>query len=119
MIHTAAAQQKQRSSVTGSMIGGMRVLTPLLLVACWLASTESFTGLAPVRTVQRQASSRPYRTTTSSPPFDARYHGGTHQHQGRRARRGVVMAAKPPAAQQERVDPTVVEAALVEEDKNV
>lgn len=32
-----------------------------------------------------------------------------------------MMAAKPPAAlaQGERVDPTVVEAALVEEDKNV
>lgn len=93
----------------------MRVLTPLLLVACWLSGIESFTGLAPLRTVQRQASSRPCFIPAA--PLSTRDHG---THPGMRPRR-VMMAAKPPAAlaQEERVDPTVVEEALIEEDKNV
>ncbi|CAN0066087.1 unnamed protein product [Pylaiella littoralis] len=103
--------------MTRQWMGGMRVLTALLLVACWLSSIESFTGLAPVRTaIQRPASRR--SSYPPSAPFAARGQCGTHR--GTCAR-GVVMAAKPPAAsrQEEIVDPTVVEAVLIEEDKNV
>lgn len=88
----------------------MRVLTPmLLLVGCQLRSVESFTGLAfSPRATQRQA----YRTSLA-----------TNVRQRPRTVTTVKMAVKPPAeaglAKEAKVDPAVVEAALVEEDKNV
>lgn len=76
----------------------------LLLAGCRLPSVESFTGLTPMprATQQRQV----YHTSVSR----------VHQ------RGTAVMMVKPTEAalaKETRVDPAVVEAALVEEDKNV
>lgn len=94
----------------------MRVLTPMLLLAgCRLPSVESFTGLTPTpRTMQRQMYS---------------HHTSVSKGIGVRQRRcavgtagTAVMMAKPTRAElakETKIDPAVVEAALVEEDKNV
>lgn len=95
----------------------MRVLTPmLLLVGCRVPSVESFTGLAltPRATQQRQARPTSLPTTT-----------GVRQRHQQQQCSGVttaVMMAKPTEAaliKEKQADPAVVEAALVEEDKNV
>jgi len=85
----------------------MRVLTPLLLAGCLMMGTESFTGLAPARVMQRQRQAGSFST-------------------GSRPRRlpgadVMILAAQPTSAApaEPRVDPSVVEAALVEEDRNM
>lgn len=87
----------------------MRVLTPLLLVGCLIPGMESFTGLAPARVMQRQRQVASFPTASSS--SRPRRHGADV----------MILAAKSTAAApaETRVDPSVVEAALVEEDKNV
>ena len=88
----------------------MRVLTPLLVAGCLLPGVESFTGLAPCRNrVSSPATLHRTAGIQSRPPGGAAC---------------VMIAAKAPAAAADapaetRVDPSVVEAALVEEDKNV
>lgn len=90
----------------------MRVLTPLLLlVGCRVPSVESFTGLVlPPRATQIQAYPTSVLPTTSSVVRQ-------------RHRCAAVMMAKPETqaalAKGTQIDPAVVEAALVEEDKNV
>lgn len=90
----------------------MRVLTPiLLLVGCRVPYIEGFTGLTlSPRATQRQA----YPTSLSTEVRQRRCTAGTTT---------AVMMAKPVGeatlAKEAKVDPAVVEAALVEEDKNV
>lgn len=92
----------------------MRVLTPMLLLAgCQVPSVEGFTGLTPTpRAMQRQAYPYPTSSSLSGVVRQRRCGAGTT----------VVMMAKPTeaaVAKDAKVDPAVVEAALVEEDKNV
>lgn len=91
----------------------MRALTPILLVLGWLSSVQCFTGLASPRVSQRVSAV----SSTSSIKGSGKLHRVTAQ----RTCDGVMLAAKPTAAPTEdtRVDPAVVEAALVEEDKYV
>lgn len=83
----------------------------LLLAGCRVPSVECFTGLTPTpRVTQRQA--RSYPTSVSGLVRQRRCAAGT----------AVTMMAKPKdaaVAKEAKVDPAVVEAALVEEDKNV
>lgn len=93
----------------------MRVLTPMLLLAsCRMPSVEAFTGLSPApRAVQGQVSSRHTSVSTRVGVRQRRCAAGTSS---------AVMMAKPTGAElakETKVDPAVVEAALVEEDKNV
>ncbi len=91
----------------------MRVLTPLLLAVCLVPGVESFTGLASARVMRRQRQTGAFATAGRRPP--------------RSGADVMILAAKPTAAAaavaatpaDTRVDPSVVEAALVEEDKNM
>eukprot|EP00903_Cladosiphon_okamuranus_P015741 g14529.t1 len=94
----------------------MRFLAPVLFLAgCRLPSVEGFTGLTPTpHAKQRQVYS--YHTSVSKG-------GGVRQ---KRCAAGIgagtAVMAKPTGAElakETRIDPAVVEAALVEEDKNV
>lgn len=82
----------------------------VLLVCCWLRSVESFTGFAmPLRATQSQV----YPTSLST---------GIRQRRSAAVTTTAVMLAKPARAalaKETKVDPALVEAALVEEDKNV
>lgn len=91
----------------------MRALTPLLLVGGWLSNVQGFTGLAPARVSQRVGAGYSTSSISSS--------GQLQRGQAQRTCDGIMLAAKPTAAVAEdtRVDPAVVEAALVEEDKYV
>ncbi|CAM9574472.1 unnamed protein product, partial [Ectocarpus fasciculatus] len=94
----------------------VRALASLLVVGCWLSSVQCFTGLAPHRAVRRASlpkSSAPFSSCVSRRAKD----DGAM----RRGCGGVMMVSKSSAAEATgvTVDPAEVEAALVEEDKNV
>ncbi|CAM9181224.1 unnamed protein product [Scytosiphon promiscuus] len=95
------------------MRSATRALVPLLLVGGWLSNVQCFTGLAPPRVSQRVC---PVSSAAS-----IRSPGQLRRGEAPRTCDGVMLAAKPAAAAAEeiRVDPAVVEAALVEEDKYV
>lgn len=96
------------------MKGYLRQLAPVLVAGCWLLSVESFTGLTPVA-VRRVGAPGFARGT-------CHVQGSSRQGSRRRCGKPVVavMAAKPGSIEEKAtIDPYVVEAGLVEEDKAV
>ncbi|CAN0063387.1 unnamed protein product, partial [Ectocarpus sp. 8 AP-2014] len=99
------------------MRGSVRTLASLLVAGCWLSSVQCFTGLASHRAVRRAT-----LPTRSNAAFSSRVsRRACDDGAKRRGCGGVMMVSKPSAAEAkgETVDPAEVEAALVEEDKNV
>ncbi|CAM9282641.1 unnamed protein product [Ectocarpus sp. 12 AP-2014] len=99
------------------MRGSARALASLLVVCCWLSSVQCFTGLASYRAVR--PASLPTRSNAAFSSCVSRR--ACDNGAKRRGYGGVMMVSKPsvPEAKGATVDPAEVEAALVEEDKNV